>query len=165
MHYRGPIGSYILFRRFDAMVADARQSDGGNRASQRAFFDELPRSFAAEDRKEVVVDVIGPHQRKGSRWGRKRERWRGRKFCSNICRKVATKRTRRWRKTIAKRGVCMVMRNSRHYLVVNHVKRGLKSGGAIIQPIINAFLLVAPFIPGEKNRAYTAAGGFYFGWL
>lgn len=76
MHYRGPIGSCILFRRFDAMVADARQSDGGNRASQRAFFDELPRSFAAEDRKEVVVDVIGPHQRKGSRWGRKRERWR-----------------------------------------------------------------------------------------
>lgn len=57
----------------------------------------------------------------------------------------------------------MVMRNSRHYLVVNRVKRGLKSGGAIIQPIINAFLLVAPFIPGEKNRAYTAAGGFYFG--
>lgn len=55
------------------------------------------------------------------------------------------------------------MRNSRHYLVVNHVKRGLKSGGAIIQPIINAFLLVAPFIPREKNRAYTAAGGFYFG--
>lgn len=74
MHYHGPIGSCILFRRFDAMVAEARQSDGGNCASQRAFVDELPRSFAAEDRKEVVVDVIGPHQRKGSRWGRKRER-------------------------------------------------------------------------------------------
>lgn len=81
-----------------------------------------------------------------------KKRKEGEKFCSNICRKVAAKRTRRWRKTFAKRGVCMVMRNSRHYLVVNHVKRGLKSGGAIIQPIINAFLLVPLFaLPREEK--------------
>lgn len=96
-----------------------------------------------KDRKEIVVRVVGLCLQK---------RREGEKFCSNICRKVAAKRTRRWRKTFAKRGVCMVMRNSRHYLVVNHVKRGLKSGGAIIQPIINAFLLVPLFaLPREEK--------------
>lgn len=100
-----------------------------------------------KDRKEVVVRVVGLCLKK---------RREGEKFCSNICRKVAAKRTRRWRKTFAKRGVCMVMRNSRHYLVVNHVKRGLKSGGAIIQPIINAFLLVPLFaLPREEKFVYV----------
>lgn len=102
-----------------------------------------------KNRKEVVVRVVGLCLKK---------RREGEKFCSNICRKVAAKRTRRWRKTFAKRGVCMVMRNSRHYLVVNHVKRGLKSGGAIIQPIINAFLLVPLFaLPREEKFVYVCA--------
>lgn len=43
---------------------DGCQSEGGNHASQRAFVDELPRSSAGEDRKEVVVDVVGPPERK-----------------------------------------------------------------------------------------------------